>query len=73
MADKPRRRGFRPLHLLLLIPYVAMLWVPSYNRIEPMIAGIPFFYWYQMLWIVLGAAVMIPVYLAEERGNKGGE
>ena len=71
MADRPKRRGFRALHLLLLIPYVAMLWVPSYNRVEPMLAGIPFFYWYQMLWIVLGAAVMIPVYLTEERGGGG--
>ena len=75
MADKPkserRHRRFRAIHLLLLIPYFAMLWVPSYNRIAPMIAGIPFFYWYQMLWIVLGAAVMIPVYLSDERNGKG--
>ena len=71
MADKPKRRRFRAIHLLLLIPYFAMMWVPSYNRIEPMVAGIPFFYWYQMLWIVLGAAVMIPVYFADERSAKG--
>lgn len=73
MKDKSRRRRFRPIHLLLLIPYVAMMWVPSYNRIEPMIAGIPFFYWYQMLWIVLGAAVMIPVYFADERNGERGK
>ena len=67
MADPKRRRRFRAIHLLLLIPYVAMLWVPSYNRVEPMLAGIPFFYWYQMLWILLGVAVLIPVYLSDER------
>jgi hypothetical protein len=44
-----------------------MMWVPSYNRIEPELAGIPFFYWYQMLWIVLGVAVMLPIYFREER------
>ena len=71
VANNGKRRGFRPLYLLLLIPYAAMMWVPSYNRIEPMVAGIPFFYWYQMLWIVLGAAVMIPVYFADERSAKG--
>lgn len=70
MADTSRRRRFRPIHLLLLIPYAAMMWVPSYNRIEPMVAGVPFFYWYQMLWIVLGVAIMIPVYLADERHDK---
>jgi len=33
------------------------------------IAGIPFFYWYQLLWIVLGAAILLPAYLAESRGS----
>src|SRR4029077_9905412 len=55
VADKKKRKGFRPLYLLLLLPYIAMMWVPSYNRIEPEIAGVPFFYWYQLVWIVLGA------------------
>ena len=69
VTNNSKRRGFRPLYLLLLIPYLAMMWVPSYNRIEPTLAGIPFFYWYQMLWIVLGAAVMLPIYFSEERGK----
>ena len=30
--------------LLLVIPFVMALWVPSYNRIEPKLADIPFFY-----------------------------
>ena len=68
--DKPaRRRGFRLSYLLLLIPYIAMMWVPYYNRIVPEIVGIPFFYWYQLAWIVLGAAILLPAYLAESRGN----
>jgi Protein of unknown function (DUF3311) len=68
-GGKKKRSRFRPIHLLLLIPYIAVLWVPFYNRITPTLAGIPFFYWYQMLWIVLGAAVLLPIYLAEERGE----
>ncbi len=55
------------MHLLLALPYVAVLWPPFYNRIDPQIAGIPFFYWYQMFWIVIGAAVLLPVYLSDER------
>jgi hypothetical protein len=62
-----RRRQFRLAHLLLVVPYVAILWVPSFDRAEPALAGIPFFYWYQMLWIALGALLLLPVYLAEER------
>jgi len=74
MDDKPaRKRGFRLIHLLLLLPYAAILWIPSYNRIEPEFAGIPFFYWYQLLWIPLGALILLPIYLSEERDNgKGG-
>ena len=63
-------RKFHPVYLFLALPFACLLWVPLYNRIEPALFGIPFFYWYQMLWIVLGAAVMIPVYLADERHEK---
>ena len=71
MSGQGKKRGpFRPLHLLLLVPFVAILWVPSYNRLDPEIAGIPFFYWYQLLWIVLGALILLPVYLVEERDAK---
>ena len=62
----PKRR-FRLIHLLLAVPYLAVLWPPLYNRAEPEIAGVPFFYWYQMLCVVLGAVVLIPVYLADNR------
>ena len=70
MYKPTRKRGFRFSYLLLLIPYVAMLWVPYYNRAEPEIAGIPFFYWYQLAWIVLGAAILLPAYLADSRRNR---
>lgn len=51
-------------YLLLLVPFVAMLWVSSYNRAGPSWGGIPFFYWYQMLWIFISAALTLIVYLA---------
>ena len=47
VKTKPRLWRYWP-RLLFLIPFVAMLWVPSYNRIEPELGGIPFFYWYQL-------------------------
>ncbi|MBV9989956.1 MAG: DUF3311 domain-containing protein [Alphaproteobacteria bacterium] len=63
--DRPKKQGFRLSYLLLLLPFAAMLWVPSYNRVEPELAGIPFFYWYQLMWIVLGALILLPVFLGE--------
>jgi hypothetical protein len=65
-AGKPR---YWP-RFLFLIPFVAVLWVPFYNRIEPSLGGIPFFYWYQLLWIVLGAATVLTVYLLDKRINR---
>ena len=41
MADKPQHRGFHPIYLLLVLPFVALLWVPLYNRLEPAIFGNP--------------------------------
>lgn len=69
IEDKPEtpRRLLRPLHLFLLVPYIALLGVPFYNRIEPSLLGVPFFYWFQASWILLGALCILPVYLFEER------
>jgi len=47
--------------LLLVIPFVALLWVPFYNRLEPAIFGIPFFYWYQFLWVILTSLIIVIV------------
>jgi hypothetical protein len=48
--------------LLLLIPFIATLWVPFYNSRAPELAGIPFFYWYQFLWVLISAAITAAVY-----------
>jgi hypothetical protein len=50
---------------LLILPFIAMLWVSSYNSVDPMIAGVPFFYWYQLLWILIGAMLIVLVYAVE--------
>jgi hypothetical protein len=52
---------------LLLLPYVGMMWVPSYNRAAPEIAGFPFFYWYQLLWIPFGSLLLLLAYLAQRQ------
>jgi hypothetical protein len=37
--------------VLLLIPIVALMWVPSYARETPRLFGFPFFFWYQFVWV----------------------
>ncbi len=48
--------------LLLLIPFVALLWPAFYSSVEPGFAGFPFFYWYQLLWVFITAALTALVY-----------
>jgi uncharacterized protein DUF3311 len=66
MVDRSaaNRGGKRWWYLLLIIPFIALLWVPFYNSIQPEFAGIPFFYWYQFLWVIIGAAITAVVYFA---------
>jgi Protein of unknown function (DUF3311) len=54
----------RGWYLLLLIPFIATLWVPFYSSGEPAIWGIPFFYWYQFLWVPISAVITLIVYVA---------
>ena len=37
----------------LLVPIVALMWVASYNQETPRLGGIPFFFWYQFLWVFI--------------------
>jgi uncharacterized RDD family membrane protein YckC len=45
---------------------VFVLWPPLFNRVEPSFSGIPFFYWYQLLWVIIGAVLTAVVYFATE-------
>ena len=52
---------------LLIIPVVAVLWVPFYNGVEPRLWSIPLFYWYQLVWVLLSTVLIGIVYLAERK------
>jgi len=48
--------------ILLLIPVVALMWVPSYARETPRLFGFPFFFWYQFAWVFLCSALTWTAY-----------
>ncbi|MFJ9704210.1 DUF3311 domain-containing protein [Streptomyces sp. NPDC101234] len=56
--------------LCLIAPFVAMLWVGSYARTDPVFIGIPFFYWYQMLWVLISTALTMTAYQLWERDQR---
>ncbi|EGX61418.1 integral membrane protein [Streptomyces zinciresistens K42] len=56
--------------LCLVAPFVAMLWVGSYAKTDPVLAGIPFFYWYQMLWVLLSTLLTMVAYKLWQRDQR---
>ncbi|HZE65763.1 MAG TPA: DUF3311 domain-containing protein [Sporichthyaceae bacterium] len=47
----------RALKFLLLVPIVGALLPWTYNRTDPRLFDIPFFYWFQLMWLPVGVAV----------------
>jgi Protein of unknown function (DUF3311) len=70
-ADGRRRRaqGDRRSrwHWLVVVAVVVPLLTPLYNRLQPRLFGLPFFYWSQMAFIGLAACVTAAVYQATKR------
>ncbi len=50
------------VQLLLLLPFIGLLWVPFYNGALPELFGFPFFYWYQLAWVPLTSLLIWIVY-----------
>jgi hypothetical protein len=65
-APSERRR---PVHernkgwyWLFLVPFFGVFLPWIYNTRDPELIGMPFFYWYQMLWVPLTVILTILVY-----------
>ncbi len=63
----PPRSDKHPLNWLLVLPLLATLIPPFYNRLQPTLFGIPFFYWYQLAAISVGVLTTLVVYRASRR------
>ena len=71
MNDPAARRNPRRFaYWLLAIPFIATLWPQLYAHTEPSIAGMPFFYWYQFVWILLSSVVTGAVYLLTKEDDE---
>ncbi|WOT34405.1 DUF3311 domain-containing protein [Streptomyces coeruleorubidus] len=56
--------------LCLIAPFVAMLWVGSYAKTDPVFIGIPFFYWYQMAWVLISTVLTMIAYKLWQRDQR---
>ena len=56
---------------VLLLGECLVILVPSvYGRDAPRLAGIPFFYWFQLAWIIVGMIVTGIAYLLWQRAER---
>ncbi len=56
--------GKRAWYALLVLPFIGTLVPQFYNRAEPAFAGLPFFYWYQLLWVIVTSLLLGIVVIA---------
>jgi len=65
-TTEKKRGGWSWWYLLFVIQFAVALWPPFYNKAEPYLFGIPFFYWFQLLWVIVSAVFTAIVYFAVE-------
>jgi hypothetical protein len=68
MSAQTRRRP-RPaiFYVLLALPFLGLLCPAFYARDLPQLEGIPFFYWYQLLWVPLSVICTFLAYRLDGR------
>lgn len=75
-APRPERRRARlrlsAWNLLLLVPML-MLITPWFNRDQPRLIGLPFFYWYQFAFVPIGVACVAIVYVMTRKASGRGD
>ncbi|TCP57345.1 uncharacterized protein DUF3311 [Tamaricihabitans halophyticus] len=73
-SNRPTGLRWNAWNLLLLVPLLT-LYPPLFNRIEPKLFGIPFFYWAQLAWVFVGVTCVVIVYRMtrdDRAGNRRG-
>jgi hypothetical protein len=71
----PTRGAARPAPyiisgILLVTGIVLPLLIPIYARLAPTLFGMPFFYWYQMLWVLIDSVLLWICYILVTREDR---
>ena len=59
---KSQQSGRRWWYIVLIIPFIGTLFPSIYSSATPALGGIPYFYWYQLLWVVITGLLTILVH-----------
>ncbi|MCU1586008.1 MAG: hypothetical protein JWM49_2564 [Microbacteriaceae bacterium] len=71
----PTRGAARPAPyivsgILIVTGIVLPLLIPIYARLAPTLFGMPFFYWYQMLWVLIDSVLLWICYILVTREDR---
>ncbi len=61
--EEVERREKYALCLALIAPVVMILSAPLINTVEPYIAGMPFIFFWHVLWLIIGPIFLTLAYL----------
>ena len=66
----PARGGASPVsYLLLVVPLIGTLIPSIYNTKDPTLIGIPFLYWYLLLWVPISVLCTAAFYRVTRGGR----
>ena len=64
-------RGLWILICVLLAPAVILpLWVGLYDKVEPRLGGWPFFYWFQMVLILVASVLTVVAFFISQVADR---
>jgi len=74
-TDSPTRGPARPAPyvysgILIVLAIIMPLLIPMYARHDPALWGIPFFYWYQLLWVFIASGLLAIAYAIMRREDR---
>jgi uncharacterized protein DUF3311 len=73
-TTSPAPRSDRsPWNWLLIVPIVVPVVIPIFNSESPRLGGFPFFYWMQVVFIILGVTTTTVVYRMTTKRRSPGE
>ena len=64
--SQPKSKHRKVWNWLLIVPALALAFPAIYSRPTPELFRFPFFYWYQIAWILISSLITGLVYLVTE-------
>lgn len=70
--NQGRTSSYVAAAILLIIPFIAYVLLFTYDRVYPELFGVPFFYWYQTVWLAISAVLFSVAAVLIGRATGGG-